>query len=306
MPFFFADSQGTVRRSKDGNYVHCNVDTDVLFWDGSSSLPGGQGPIDLRLKPPELYNIIENFCQGTRRIELFGTNRNLRPGWLTVGHATALGPDAPAWQGHGEEYGKTRYDARFKVDPVGCPLAERRNVVPFSEAVDSLRPKTPPGNLVREQHAQAYPGGETEPGMAALSLSPAGPRRDEEHAHLPRGLGVGPRRNMQASPYGTGAPSSPDVPFSTASPHKSNSNNSNNATPYPYASTGHSISAGVHPHATTGLGAGGPVRVSVESGSETLSGPQRSAIGMGMGMRERQQQRGRGGGGGGRGRGRAA
>lgn len=26
--------RGTVRRSTDGHFVHCNVDTDVIVWEG--------------------------------------------------------------------------------------------------------------------------------------------------------------------------------------------------------------------------------------------------------------------------------
>ncbi|KAL8279215.1 hypothetical protein RQP46_008471 [Phenoliferia psychrophenolica] len=69
--------RGTVRRSNDPWFVHCNVDTDVLVWEGDSSDP--------ELKPPELQSLIENFCLGTRRLHLFGSPHSLRRGWLTVG-----------------------------------------------------------------------------------------------------------------------------------------------------------------------------------------------------------------------------
>jgi mRNA (2'-O-methyladenosine-N6-)-methyltransferase len=36
-------------------------------------------------KPSEVYDIIERFCLGRKRIELFGTNNNIRNGWLTIG-----------------------------------------------------------------------------------------------------------------------------------------------------------------------------------------------------------------------------
>ena len=38
-------------------------------------------------KPAELYDIIERFCLGRRRIELFGLQRNVRDGWLNIGSA---------------------------------------------------------------------------------------------------------------------------------------------------------------------------------------------------------------------------
>ncbi|GAA5895443.1 hypothetical protein JCM6882_006253 [Rhodosporidiobolus microsporus] len=68
--------RGTVRRSTDSNIVHCNVDTDVLVWEGDEEDPD--------LKPPELQSLIENFCLGTRRLHLYGSPHALRRGWLTV------------------------------------------------------------------------------------------------------------------------------------------------------------------------------------------------------------------------------
>ena len=36
-------------------------------------------------KPEEMYHIIEHFVLGRRRLELFGEDHNVRPGWVTVG-----------------------------------------------------------------------------------------------------------------------------------------------------------------------------------------------------------------------------
>ena len=47
---------------------------------------------DPLVKPPELYTIIENFCLGSRRLELFGSARNCRRGWLTIGTDVAPPP----------------------------------------------------------------------------------------------------------------------------------------------------------------------------------------------------------------------
>jgi mRNA (2'-O-methyladenosine-N6-)-methyltransferase len=35
-------------------------------------------------KPPEMYTLIENFCLGLRRLELFARARSLRRGWVSV------------------------------------------------------------------------------------------------------------------------------------------------------------------------------------------------------------------------------
>ncbi|KAN0065563.1 regulatory protein [Thecaphora frezii] len=183
--------RGTVRRSTDTRFVHCNVDTDVILWPGdeepqATSHAAGDISIatpDMRSKPPELYNLIENFCLGTRRLELFGRNRNLRRGWLTIG--LELGPEAPGWPDNGVvpvprnaileqqqqeagsnthaplaensglqdhlaklsrvvEYDKLTYDPHFGVDRPGCELRDRINLIPFSEEGEMLRPKSPP------------------------------------------------------------------------------------------------------------------------------------------------------------------
>lgn len=75
--------KGLVRRGLDGHFVHANIDTDVIIGD----IPPGQDTngLDSTAKPIELYEIIERFCLGRRKLELFGTERNVRPGWLTVG-----------------------------------------------------------------------------------------------------------------------------------------------------------------------------------------------------------------------------
>jgi len=69
--------RGTVRRSVDSHFIHCNIDTDVIV--------GEERRDASTAKPEELYSIIENFCMGRRRLEIFGCDQSLRPGWLTVG-----------------------------------------------------------------------------------------------------------------------------------------------------------------------------------------------------------------------------
>ena len=52
------------------------LDTDVLIWEGDASDP--------TLKPPEMYTLLENFCLGLRRLEIFGRARTVRRGWVTA------------------------------------------------------------------------------------------------------------------------------------------------------------------------------------------------------------------------------
>jgi len=58
--------------------IHTNVDYDVIV--------GEEDPRDAERKPEELYRIIERFCLGTRRLELFGRDHNCRRGWITLGN----------------------------------------------------------------------------------------------------------------------------------------------------------------------------------------------------------------------------
>ena len=64
--------KGTVRRSTDGDFIHANVDLDVII---TEERPAG----DLS-KPEEIFHIIEHFCLGRRRLHMFGTDDYVRPG----------------------------------------------------------------------------------------------------------------------------------------------------------------------------------------------------------------------------------
>jgi len=139
--------RGTVRRSTDSFLVHCNVDTDVIVWEGDP-LGASRPPLSLRppvpcadprslaladpdLKPPELQSLIENFCLGTRRLHLYGSSHALRRGWLTVAAAAgeetySAASDVRPVEGEGEleeqraRWGKPRewsrddWEARWK------------------------------------------------------------------------------------------------------------------------------------------------------------------------------------------------
>jgi len=124
--------RGTVRRSTDSHFVHCNVDTDVIVWEGDE-----QDPLH---KPPELYNLIESFCLGTRRLELFGSSKNARAGWLTVG--MEVEPPLPL-----KEYGPEEYPPQSYVKGVYDTYFsyEIPNLVPSPAEIEALRPRSPGG-----------------------------------------------------------------------------------------------------------------------------------------------------------------
>eukprot|EP00826_Nyctotherus_ovalis_P052645 TRINITY_DN671_c0_g1_i1.p1 TRINITY_DN671_c0_g1~~TRINITY_DN671_c0_g1_i1.p1 ORF type:complete len:333 (-),score=106.26 TRINITY_DN671_c0_g1_i1:28-1026(-) len=91
--------KGTVRRGEDAYFIHANVDTDVIV--------GEEQPYGSTRKPEELYEIIERFCLGRRRVELFGEDHNIRQGWLTIGSSLSR-----------TNYNPTVYESWFK----GCLL----------------------------------------------------------------------------------------------------------------------------------------------------------------------------------------
>ncbi|KAG2123422.1 MT-A70-domain-containing protein [Suillus clintonianus] len=129
--------RGTVRRSTDSWFVHCNVDTDVIIWEGDTADP--------MRKPPEMYTLIENFCLGTRRLELFGRARSsLRRGWVTVlteSDGAKVGEHARTTEGDAvHQWNKDSWDEATRHL---ASLAGGKCVVPNSQEIDALRPKSP-------------------------------------------------------------------------------------------------------------------------------------------------------------------
>ncbi|SJX66171.1 related to KAR4-transcription factor required for gene regulation in response to pheromones [Sporisorium reilianum f. sp. reilianum] len=285
--------RGTVRRSTDARFVHCNIDTDVILWPGPEQREDPHMLPDMVSKPPELYQTIENFCLGTRRLELFGRNRNLRRGWLTIG--LEVGPDAPGWptegkvalpatgmpvleesgsndqlQAHLERlriprpYHKVEYDANFGVDRPGCDLRDRSNLVPYVEEVDQLRPKSPP------------PRGANDAFVRNSNLRyRTEPQFNDAYQHaisgnaMPSGLSNSPAlRGMQTSLHAEHAAVHAHGGANVAHPHTLEY-----SLPPTLAARVGGGGAGL-----SGLGAGGARTVSVPSGSDTLSGPQASVL----------------------------
>eukprot|EP00775_Hariotina_reticulata_P013793 gene13793-13914_t len=125
--------RGIVKRSHDGHLIHTNVDTDIIITE--------EPPLGSTEKPEELYSIIERFCAGRRRLELFGEDRNIRPGWVTVG-----------WSITQTTFKKQLYSQHFR-DDAGVPYDEHRGtkppagapvLVPSTAEIEELRPRSPP------------------------------------------------------------------------------------------------------------------------------------------------------------------
>lgn len=106
--------KGTVRRSTDGDFIHANIDIDLIISEENEF-----GNVE---KPVEIFNIIEHFCLGRRRLHLFGRDSTIRAGWLTVG------PELT-----NSNYNANIYSNYFETNPTtGC-----------TERISMLRPKSP-------------------------------------------------------------------------------------------------------------------------------------------------------------------
>ena len=128
--------RGQLRRDM-GEFVHAHCDVDVIISE--------EPPLPSTAKPEELYGIIERFCQGKRRIELFGEDHNVRDGWVTVGNNLSQGKpfDSNIYSNYFRNADGTRYvenlNLNQRVNP-GAPI-----LLPFDPHIEEIRPKSPPG-----------------------------------------------------------------------------------------------------------------------------------------------------------------
>ncbi|CAH0564703.1 unnamed protein product [Brassicogethes aeneus] len=107
--------KGTVRRSTDGDFIHANVDIDLIISEENE-----YGSLE---KPVEIFHIIEHFCLGRRRLHVFGRDSTIRPGWLTIGPELTNSNFMPDL--YGGYFGNNT--------TTGC-----------TERIEALRPKSPP------------------------------------------------------------------------------------------------------------------------------------------------------------------
>jgi len=123
--------KGTVRRSTDGDFIHANVDIDLIIAEEPE-----YGSME---KPSEIFHIIEHFCLGRRRLHVFGQDSTIRPGWLTIGPELSNG-----------NFNSETYNSYFNKTSndflTGC-----------TERIEALRPKSPPPKM--KGGAGANPGG---------------------------------------------------------------------------------------------------------------------------------------------------
>ncbi|XP_066958016.1 N6-adenosine-methyltransferase non-catalytic subunit isoform X5 [Macrobrachium rosenbergii] len=108
--------KGTVRRSTDGDFIHANVDIDLIISEEAE-----YGSLE---KPVEIFHIIEHFCLGRRRLHLFGRDSTIRPGWLTIGPGLT--------------------SSNFDPDVYAGYFASGQTTTGCTERIEALRPKSPP------------------------------------------------------------------------------------------------------------------------------------------------------------------
>ena len=123
--------KGAVKRGTDRNFIHANIDTDVIVSEESME--------SSTEKPLELYRIIERFCLGRKRIELFGEDHNIRSGWLTIGKSLST-----------SNFDIEKYNSWFNGDscyPENQGYDGGRFVGSTVE-IENLRPKSPQRNTV--------------------------------------------------------------------------------------------------------------------------------------------------------------
>jgi mRNA (2'-O-methyladenosine-N6-)-methyltransferase len=68
--------RGDVKRASDSHFIHANIDTDVIVEEECA--------MGSTRKPEEIYSMMERFCLGRKRIELFGEIHNIRDGWYQI------------------------------------------------------------------------------------------------------------------------------------------------------------------------------------------------------------------------------
>ena len=109
--------RGTVRRNTDSQFIHANVDLDIIITE--------EPEYGNTKKPEEIFHIIEHFCLGTRRLHIFGTDTTIRRGWVTIG------PEISTTNFSAEKYIKL------------CAGPEGKFMLGNRPDIELLRPKSP-------------------------------------------------------------------------------------------------------------------------------------------------------------------
>ena len=128
---------GNAKEASEGTFIHANIDTDVILSE--------EPEIGNFNKPAELYDIIERFCLGRKKLELFANKNSIRPGWLSVGKQL---PES--------NFVKEQYDSWFEGDPRPGSYVGGR-ILQSTPEIEALRPKSPPKQGANLDPAQSKP-----------------------------------------------------------------------------------------------------------------------------------------------------
>ena len=161
--------KGAIKRGVDSHFIHANIDTDVIFDE--------EPPQGSTEKPVELYRVIERFCMGRKRIELFGEDRNKRSGWLTLGKSLS-----------NSNFNLEKYNNYFKGDLCYPEVEgyEGGRYVGCSLEIEGLRPRSPTRQAVNPL-VFATP---VNSGLSNLSLSAANSNPNINIGNIPIGNNI--------------------------------------------------------------------------------------------------------------------
>uniref|UniRef100_A0A336MRK6 N(6)-adenosine-methyltransferase non-catalytic subunit METTL14 n=3 Tax=Culicoides sonorensis TaxID=179676 RepID=A0A336MRK6_CULSO len=107
--------KGTVRRSTDFDFIHANIDIDLIISEEQEF-----GSLE---KPIEIFHIIEHFCLGRRRLHVFGRDSTIRPGWVTIGSELT--------------------NSNFNSDVYAKYFEDGMTTTGCTDRIETLRPKSP-------------------------------------------------------------------------------------------------------------------------------------------------------------------
>ena len=138
-----------------------------------------------------MYSLIENFCLGIRRLEIFGRPSSLRRGWVTVLSDEHLPLTESAIRVEGEEGGiATRWTQESWEEGIKELSGTGKPVVPMTSEIDALRPKSP----VRGGQSSNLPGPATIPGSQGMQNNRFSGNRANVH---PNAQMMGPQMMIQ-------------------------------------------------------------------------------------------------------------
>ena len=142
----------------------------MIIWEGD--------PNDPSRKPPEMHQLIENFCLGTRRLEIFGRQHSLRRGWVTVtAESLELSPEQlKVWEREGNyaagavPFEREKWEKSIKES---AQATSGKCVVPNTTEIENLRPKSPPPRGGSSTTTQTAVPGTGNPVSGGIHMSPA-------------------------------------------------------------------------------------------------------------------------------------